>query len=80
MTRIFSARVQGGVIVAEGLDLPDGTAVTVAANDGDGEYEPSGDELAELDAAIAEADADEGEPAPFEDVLADLDRVQPRSR
>ena len=72
--RIFSARVQGGVIVAEGLDLPDGTEVTVAANDADDESGLSPGELAELDAAITEADADDTV-IPHEVVLAELDRI-----
>ncbi len=61
------------MIVADGLDLPDGTAVTVAANDDEYELSPEG--LAELDTAIADADVDESEPVPFEEVLADLDRI-----
>ena len=76
MTRIFSARVQGGVIVADGLDLPDGTTVTVAANDGEKECDLAPDELTELDAAIAEADADGDEPVAHERVLAELDRIR----
>jgi len=75
VTRIFSARVQGGVIVADGLDLPEGTTVTVAANDDEAESDLAPDELAELDAAIAEADADDSEPVPHDQVLAELDRL-----
>jgi len=74
VARIFSARVQGGVIVAEGLDLPEGTTVTVAANDGDPECDLAPGELAELDAAIAEADADD-RVIPHDAVLAELDRI-----
>lgn len=75
VTRIFSARVQDGVIVADGLDLPDGTTVIVAANDDADEYDLPEVELADLDVAIAAADADESEPVPFEEVLGDLDRI-----
>jgi len=75
VTRIFAARVQDGVIVVDGLDLPDGTPVTVAANDDrEAECEVSAEELAELDAAITEADADETV-IPHETVLAELDRI-----
>jgi hypothetical protein len=69
--------VQGGVIVAEGLDLPEGTTVTVAANEGEVEVDLAPDELAELDAAIAEADADDSEPIAHDRVLAALDRLPP---
>ena len=62
------------MIVAEGLDLPDGTEVTVAANDADDESGLSPGELAELDAAITEADADDTV-IPHEVVLAELDRI-----
>ena len=75
MTRVFSAHVKGGVIVADGLDLPEGTTVTVAANDGDGDHAASPEELSELDAAVAEADADEADGTPHEAVLAELDRL-----
>lgn len=75
MVRIFTARVQGGVIVADGIDLPDGTPVTVAANDDrDPEHELSADELAEVDEAVAEADADETVIS-NDDVLAELDQI-----
>lgn len=76
MVRIFSARVQDGVIVAEGLDLPNGTLVTVAANDAEAECDLAPEEMAELDAAIAEADAgDDSELVSHEAVLASLDEI-----
>ena len=76
MARIFSARVQGGVIVADGLDLPEGSTVTVVANDSDSEpdCDLAPDELAELDAAIADADADD-RVISHDAVLAELDRI-----
>ena len=74
MSRLFTARVQDGVIVADGLDLPEGATVTVAANDTETECELAPEELSELDAGIAEADRNET--VPFEDVLADLDRIR----
>lgn len=78
MSRLFAARVRGGVIVADGLDLPDGTQVTVVTDGTDGAHDLNAAELAELDAAIA--DADRHEPVPFEDVLADLDRIESARR
>ena len=36
MSRVYSARVRGGVIVPEGVTLPDGMSVTIAVNDEQG--------------------------------------------
>lgn len=66
------------MIVADHLDLADGTTVIVAADSRENECEISAEEMAELDAAIAEADADDSEPVPFGDVLAGLDRIASR--
>jgi uncharacterized lipoprotein YbaY len=70
---MFSAKVKGGVIVAEDIDLPEGATVTVvldqdAANDDADEL--TSEQLAELDEAIAEADRDEG--IPWATVRAEL--------
>lgn len=70
---MFSAKVKGGVIVAEDIDLPEGATVTVvldqdAANDDADEV--TSEQLADLDEAIAEADRDEG--IPWETVRAEL--------
>lgn len=70
---MFSAKVKGGVIVAEDVDLPEGATVTVvldqdAANDQADEATP--EQLAELDEAIAEADRGEG--IPWKIVRAEL--------
>jgi hypothetical protein len=60
MSRVYSARVRGGVIVPDGVMLADGTAVTIAVNDErDAEIELTVAELAELDDAIADADRSE---------------------
>ncbi len=75
MTRVFSARVQGGVIVADGQDLPEGLTVTGATSESAAEIALDPAELAELDRAIAEADADTSEPVPNEQVLVALDRL-----
>jgi hypothetical protein len=77
VTRVFSARVQGGVIIAEGLDLPEGATVTVAATDDQVECDLAPEELAELDAAIREADAHDGDTMSHEQVLAELGRLRP---
>jgi len=70
---MFSAKVKGGVIVAEDIDLPEGATVTVVldedtANDNADDVTP--EQLAELDEAIAEADR--GESIPWETVRAEL--------
>jgi len=74
MSRVYSARVHGGVVVPEGVTLPEGTAVTIAIND---EHEPAVEltpaELVELDAAIA--DADRSESVSSAAVLAELTRL-----
>jgi hypothetical protein len=72
MSTMFSAKVQGGVIVAQDVELPEGAVVTVVldedtANDN---VEATPEQLAELDEAIAEADRGEG--IPWEAVRAEL--------
>lgn len=79
MSRVYSARVRGGVVVPDGVTLPDGTTVTIAVNDereGDVELTPA--ELAELDDAIA--DADHSESVSSAVVLAELDRIARSAR
>ena len=73
VSTMFSAKVKGGVIVAEDIDLPEGATVTVVldedtANDNADDVTP--EQLAELDEAIAEADR--GESIPWETVRAEL--------
>jgi uncharacterized lipoprotein YbaY len=73
VSTLFSAKVKGGVIVAEDVNLPEGATVTVVldedtANDNADEVTP--EQLAELDEAIAEADRGEG--IPWETVRAEL--------
>lgn len=71
MSRVYSARVQGGVVIPEGVTLPDGSAVTIAVNDErEATVELSPAELAELDDAVAEADRSESIPSAV--VLAEL--------
>jgi len=73
VSTLFSAKVKGGVIVAEDVDLPEGATVTVmldedTANDNADGVTP--EQLAELDEAIAEADRGEG--IPWETIRAEL--------
>jgi predicted DNA-binding antitoxin AbrB/MazE fold protein len=72
---MFSAKVKGGVIVAEDVDLPEGATVTVVVNGPEDDYaELTAEEAAELEAAIAEADRGEG--VPWELVRDELCRRQ----
>ena len=58
---IVTDRVVDGRIVVEDIELPEGAKVAVCYLDGDApEVHLTPDELAELDAAIAEADRGEG--------------------
>jgi hypothetical protein len=71
MSRVYSARVQGGVVIPEGVTLPDGSAVTIAVTDErEATVELTPAELAELDDAVAEADRSESIPSAV--VLAEL--------
>jgi hypothetical protein len=54
--QVFTARVQGGTIVLdEGIELTDGTRVTVIAGETDAPFELSAADEAELAESIAEA-------------------------
>lgn len=70
---VFSAKVKGGVIVADDITLPEGATVTVVVDDGpadDAVDEVTPEQVAELEEAIAEADRGEG--LPWETVRAQL--------
>ena len=55
--KVFSARVQGGAIVPdEGVDLPEGSRVTVIVGDTDAPFTLSADDEAMLAESMAEAD------------------------
>lgn len=61
MTSVFSAKVRGGVIVADGVDLPEGTTVTIVVDEPADDYgQLTAEEEAELTASIAAADRGEG--------------------
>ena len=56
MTSLFAAKVEGGAIVAEDVDLPEGVTVTVMGDEpADDCVELTADDEAELAAAIAAA-------------------------
>jgi hypothetical protein len=79
MSRLYSARVRGGVVVPDGVTLPDGASVTIAVNDErETEIELTAAELAELDDAVAEADRSESVSSAV--VLAELDRIARTAR
>jgi hypothetical protein len=67
--RVFAAKVMGGVIVPESSEeLPEGTTVSVVANDGETIFTaPPADE-----AALIEALEDPAEAIPSDDVLDHL--------
>lgn len=58
--QVFSARVCAGAIVLDdGISLPEGTTVTVIADDGEVAFEVSTEEEADLLEALAEAERGE---------------------
>ena len=58
--QVFTARVQGGAIVPEeGVQLAEGSRVTVIAGEADAPFELTAAEEAELAESIAEADRGE---------------------
>ena len=71
MTQIFTAKVQNGVIVTHGVDLPEGAEVTVFLTD-DAEVTVTPEQEAMLRASIAQADR--GERIPASEVLAEMRR------
>lgn len=67
---IVTGKVVNGRIEVEDVELPEGTEVAVCYSGDEPEVHLTANELAELDAAIAEADRGEGIPA--EEVLREL--------
>ena len=71
--QVFSARVRAGAIVPDdGIELPEGTRVTVVAGDPEPEVELSASDEEELLESIREAERDEVVTA--EDLLRRLAR------
>ena len=67
---IVTGKVVNGRIEVEDVELPEGLEVAVYYTGDEPEVQLTAEEMAELDAAIAEADRGEGIPA--EQVLAEL--------
>jgi len=70
---IVTGTVVAGKVVVEGMELPEGSTVTVLAPDPDDEVRVTAEEEAELLEAIAEADR--GETISAEELFARLDRI-----
>jgi hypothetical protein len=58
--QLATGTVVNGKVVVEGLDLPEGTVVTVLTRDEEPSVDPSSEEEAELLAALGEANREEG--------------------
>jgi hypothetical protein len=58
--QVATGKVVDGKIVVEGMSLPEGTVVTVFANDAETAIRLSPAEEAELTSALDEADREEG--------------------
>ena len=58
--QVATGKVVNGKVVVEGLSLPDGTVVTVFANDAEATVRLSPTEEAALSSALDEADREEG--------------------
>ncbi len=70
---IVTGTVVEGKVVVEGLDLPEGSALTVLTRDSDDEVHLSPEEEADLLEAMAEADR--GETISADELFARLDRI-----
>lgn len=68
--KIATGKVVGGRVVVEGVELEEGSSVTVLAKDDEGGFTLTPEEEAELLHSIAEADR--GETVSAEEVLAKL--------
>jgi hypothetical protein len=71
--QVFTARVRGGAIVPdEGVELPEGSRVTVIADEREGPLELTAEQEADLAESIAEADR--GEVISADDLFRRLSR------
>lgn len=70
--QLATGKVVNGKVVVEGLDLPDGTTVTILTRDAAPAVKLSPEDEAELLQALDEADAEEGISA--EELFARLQR------
>ena len=73
---IATGKVVAGKVIVEGVELPEGSAVTVVTPEPHDEVRVTADEEAELLEAIAEADR--GETISAEELFARLDRIPKR--
>ena len=73
---IATGKVVAGKVVVEGVELPEGSAVTVVTPEPLDEVRLTAEEEAELLEAIAEADR--GETISAEELFARLDRIRKR--
>ena len=73
---IATGKVVAGKVIVEGMELPEGSAVTVVTPEPHDEVRVTADEEAELLEAIAEADR--GETISAEELFARLDRIPKR--
>jgi hypothetical protein len=70
--QLATGKVVNGKVVVEGLDLPEGTTVTILTRDDAPAVKLSPEDEAELNQALDEADAEEGISA--EELFARLQR------
>ncbi len=70
---VATGTVVAGKVVVDGMDLPEGTVVTVLTQESDQEIRLTAEEEAELLEAIAEVDR--GETISAEELFARLDRI-----
>ena len=70
--RISTGKIHGGTVQFDAHDLPDGTKVTMLAQEGDESFELGPEDEARLLTAIAEANR--GETTPAEEVLRQIRR------
>ena len=73
---IATGTVVAGKVVVEGMELPEGSTVTVVTPEPEAEVHLTAEEEAELLEAIAEADR--GETISAEELFARLDRIRKR--
>ena len=73
---IATGRVVAGKIVVDGVELPEGSTVTVVMPEPEEEVQLTPEEEAELRESIAEADR--GETISAEELFARLDRIRKR--
>lgn len=74
--KVVEATVIAGKVVSDRLDLADGTSVFIVSTEAVARTPLSADELADVEAGIAEADR--GELVPGDELLEELRRFEPK--